>query len=88
MSTRFDGAVVREQGVSFAIVVVKSAAMQTQNDATKTRAAFRACFSGLPIVLASQDSNGMFEYQGRKDLVGFLASIDPSRIPWKEYTFG
>jgi hypothetical protein len=43
-------------------------------------------FQGLPIVLASQDSRGVFEYQGRRDIVDFLASIDPSRIPWKHYT--
>ena len=83
---KIQGAVVKEQGVTFAIVIVKKTAMQTAHDSTKTRAAFQSLFPGLPIVLASQDSRGLFEYQGRKDLVGFLASIDASRIPWMEYT--
>lgn len=78
-----DGAVVTEQGVTFAIVVVTQAAM---NDPAGVRAAFRGIFPGMPIVLASQDPFGSFEYQGRTDLVEFLASIDPSRIPWMQYT--
>ena len=83
---KIHGDVVEEQGVTFAIVVVKKSAMQTQAASERTRASMRSLFPRLPIVLASQDSRGTFEYQGRKDLVRFLASIDPSRIPWKEYT--
>ena len=83
---KLHGAIVKEQGVTFAIVVVKKSAMQTSYTARKTRAGMQACFPGLSIVLASQDSRGRFEYRGRNDLVKFLASIDPSCIPWKEYT--
>lgn len=84
---KLQGAVVKEQGVTFAIVVVKQSATQTSASADNARSAFQACFPGLPLVLASQDSRGRFTYQGRKDIVAFLARIDPSRIPWKEYTF-
>jgi hypothetical protein len=84
---KLQGAVVKEQGVTFAIVVVKQSAAQTNAAAESARSAFRPCFPGLPLVLASQDSQGRFTYHGRKDIVAFLASIDPSRIPWKEYTF-
>jgi len=84
---KIHGAVVNEQGVNFAIVIVKKSAMRTEHDSAETREAFRQYFPGLPIVLASQDSSGLFEYQGRRDLVDFLASIDASRIPWMEYTF-
>ncbi|PZN68709.1 MAG: hypothetical protein DM484_31040 [Candidatus Methylumidiphilus alinenensis] len=84
---KIQGAVVKEQNVTFAIVVVKKSAMQTNHASAETRASFQALFPGLPLVLASQDLRGTFEYQGRKDLVEFLASIDASRIPWKEYTF-
>ena len=84
---KIHGAVVKEQGVTFAIVIVKPSAIQTTHSAAEARASFQGLFPGLPLVLASQDSRGTFEYQGRKDIVGFLASIDASRIPWKEYTF-
>ena len=83
---KLHGAVVKEQGVSFAIIIVKKSAMQTSYTARKARASVQGLFPRLPIVLASQDSGGRFEYRGRNDLVKFLASIDASRIPWKEYT--
>jgi len=78
-----DGAVVREQGQEFGIVIVKSSAMSS---AAETRATFQGLFPGLPLILACQDSSGVFSYQGRRDIVDFLASIDASRIPWKRYT--
>jgi hypothetical protein len=60
--------------------------MQSSSDSDNTRASFQPIFPGLSLVLASQDSRGRFQYQGRNDLVNFLASIDASSIPWKEYT--
>jgi len=81
-----DGAVIEEQGQKFALVIVKPTAMQTDHDSNETRSNFQGLFSGLPLILASQDSRGRFEYQGRADIVRFLASINPSRIPWKRYT--
>jgi hypothetical protein len=87
---KLQGAVVKEQGITFAIVVVKRSAIQTATatatDADAARKTFRVYFPGLPLVLASQDSRGRFEYQGRRDIVNFLANIDPARIPWMEYT--
>jgi hypothetical protein len=79
------GAVIEEQKVTFAVVLVKEAAMHTNYDAEKTRASLQVLFPGLPLVLASNEQ-GEYEYYGRPDLAKFLASIDASRIPWKEYT--
>ncbi len=88
---KINGAIIKEQGITFAIVIVRKSAMQTAFDADKTRAGIQAeiaVFSGLPLILASQDSNGVFEYRGRPDIVALLASIpEPlSQIPWMEYT--
>jgi hypothetical protein len=85
---QIDGAVVREQNVTFAVVIVKPNVIQIQSSATAARQGFSTIsdFSGLPIILAAQDSRGVFTYQGRPDIVDFLASIDASRIPWKRYT--
>jgi len=85
---QIDGAIVREQGVTFAIVIVKPHVIQTQASADEARRSFAtiADFAGLPIILAAQDSRGTFTYQGRHDIVKFLASIAASRIPWKHYT--
>ncbi len=81
-----DGAVIKEQGVTFAIAIVKPSAITSPSLADETRASIQRYFPGLPLIMASQDSQGRFSYQGRRDIVGFLASIDPSRIPWMRYT--
>jgi hypothetical protein len=83
---QFEGAVVKEQGIVFAIVIVKSYVLNSSRECDETRNSFRSVFPGMPIILMAQDSNGTPTYQGRKDIVAFLANIDPSRIPWKKYT--
>lgn len=84
-----DGAIIREQGHKFGIIIVKPSAISMSAKAAETRAGFQSQirdFQGIPLILAAQDSRGVFTYQGRDDIVRFLASIDPSRIPWKRYT--
>ena len=85
---KFTGAYIVEQSVSFAIVLVKSSVTASPNsEQTKeVMASFQPLFPNVPIVLASQNSRGAFTYVGRSDIVKFLADIDPSCIPWKEYT--
>jgi hypothetical protein len=87
MSTTFQGAKIREQGVNFAIVIVKEYVLQSQTESSDACRSFRAFFPGLPIILMAQDSRGVPTYYGRKDIVSFLAGISMSRVPWKEYTF-
>ncbi|AVQ86235.1 hypothetical protein C7R88_02265 [Plesiomonas shigelloides] len=83
---KFQGAVILEQGVTFAIVLVKKSVLSSNSKSDEVRASFQPYFPSLPIVLAAQDASGRFEYQGRKDLVNFLAKLHPSQIPWSEYT--
>lgn len=83
---QFEGAVIKEQGVTFAIVVVKSYVLNSTTETNKTRSAFQSYFPGVPVILMAQDGSGRPTYQGRKDIVQFLSHIDPSRIPWKKYT--
>jgi len=82
---QFDGAVVRKQGVTFAVVVVKKHIIDNKGEAQKTARGFSSAFPGLPIVLMGQDSYGTPTYFGRRDIAGFLASISPALIPWKRY---
>lgn len=81
-----DGAVIKEQGVTFAIVIVKSHVIQNNITANETRQSFSHLFPGIPVILMAQDSRGTPTYHGRTDIVKFLANINPSRIPWKRYT--
>ena len=81
----FIGALIKEQGVCFAIAVVK---LHVLSSATKetVRDEFRQYFGQVPVILMAQNSRGTPIYDGRRDIVSFLAGIHPSRIPWKRYT--
>ncbi len=85
---KIQGAVIKEQGVSFAVIIVKQFVIQSQIEFQKSARSFSSCFPGMPIVLMAQDCRGIPTYRGRKDIVNFLSNIHVSRIPWKEYTFG
>ena len=74
----FDGAKIREQGVTFAIVVVKPYVL-TSPSKEQIRTSFIPFFGNIPIILMAQNSDG------RCDIVRFLANINPARIPWKHY---
>jgi len=84
---KIQGAVVKEQGVTFAITVVKSHILSSQHQCQEVASSFQSLFPGMPIVLMAQDTRGIPTYWGRQDIVNFLSNIPPSRIPWKEYTF-
>lgn len=85
---KIQGAVVKEQGVAFAVVVVKRHVLDSQTSARQVAASFAPLFPGLPVVLMAQDSRGVPTYLGRQDIVKFLANVPIQAIPWKEYTFG
>lgn len=82
---QFEGAVIKEQGVSFAIIIVKQHVLNTSDQIEQARNSFARYFPGLPLILMAQDSRGVPSYQGRKDIVNFLSKIHISRIPWKRY---
>lgn len=83
---QFEGAVIKEQGVTFAIVIVKPHVLNSSTEAQSARSSFSGIFPGVPIILMAQDSSGRGTYQGRTDIVRFLAHVPTSRIPWKRYT--
>lgn len=81
----FDGAKIKEQGVTFAIAVVKPQVL-TNPSKENIRVSFVPYFGNIPIILMAQNSRGIPIYDGRRDIVRFLANINPARIPWKHYT--
>lgn len=83
---KFQGAVVKEQGVTFAIVIAKKHVVDSQSESANMMRSFMPLFPGLPIVLMAQDSRGTPMYRGRQDIINFLANLHISQIPWKEYT--
>ena len=83
----FEGAVLKEQGVSFAIVVVKEHVLNSSSECNNARSGFQTIFPRMPIVLMAQNSRGIPRYHGRTDIVNFLANVHTSRIPWKRYNY-
>jgi len=83
---QFDGALITEQGVTFAIIVVKSHVLSNPMEKKRMQIAGAQIFHGAPIVLMAQDSRGIPKYLGRPDIVKFLAKLSISQIPWKRYT--
>jgi len=83
----FEGAVVKEQGVTFGIVIVNESAIRNSSTAQDLISQFQPMMGLAPVVLMAQDSRGTPKYYGRKDVVNFLAGIDFRRIPWKKYTY-
>lgn len=82
---RVQGAVIRERGVTFAVVVVKPHVVQNQTEATAAIRSLIPVF-GVPVVLMAQGSSGRPTYFGREDIARFLSSVPFHSIPWKEYT--
>ncbi|ESQ83007.1 hypothetical protein [Asticcacaulis benevestitus] len=83
---QFDGAVIREQGITFAVVIVKNHVLQNSSEAQGAIQSFSATFPGMPIVLMAQDSRGTPTYFGRRDISQFMARVPMRAIPWKRYT--
>ncbi len=83
---KFQGAVIKEQGQTFAVVVIKKHILNSSYESEKAINSFRPCFPGIPVTLMAQDSNGRAHYRGRQDIVNFLANLHVSQIPWREYT--
>ena len=84
---QFDGAVIKEQGITFAIAVVKAHVLNSTSQCESARRSFSGAFPGVPIILMAQDARGIPTYQGRTDIVRFLRNVHPSQIPWKRYSY-
>lgn len=82
---QIDAAVVIEQGVQFAVVIVKKHILDSANDRINALDAFKSIFPHMPIVLMAQDSRGVPNYWGRTDIVKFLINTPLNCIPWKRY---
>ena len=84
---KIQGAVIKERGVKFAIVIVKPHLLLSQTDSQTTAQAFEPYFPAMPIVLMAQDARGKPSYWGRKDIIRFLSKVPFEKIQWVEYTF-
>lgn len=78
-------AVIKEQGVTFAVVVVKKWVVDSPHESTKAINFYSPRFGNIPVALMGQDSRGRAHYRGAQNIVDFLSHLHISQIPWKEY---
>lgn len=81
----FDGAVIREQGVTFGIVIVRPHVLDDPSRRDAVVAQASTAFGGIPTVLIARASSGRSRYYGRSDIVRFMANVLISAVPWKRY---
>lgn len=83
----FQAAVIKEQGITFAVVVVKKSVIDNKSQAEDMIRGFAPIFPGIPVVLMAQNHRGTSHFFGRQDLSKFLAKVPIECIPWKEYSY-
>ncbi|NIE81392.1 hypothetical protein [Asaia sp. As-1742] len=82
---QIEGAVIKEQNTTFAVVVVKREVLSDLYRAQDAIRSFSPIFPGIPIVLMAQDHRGTPSYYGRSDISKFMASVPLQAIPWRRY---
>lgn len=83
----FQGAVIKEQGVTFALVVVKKHVIDNKTQANNMIKTFQqSVFRGKPVVLMAQNHRGRPTYYGRRDISRFMASVPLRAVRWKKYS--
>lgn len=87
MIMEFDGAIIKEKDVTYAVVAVKRGIIDSEDTSAAERAlgSYQRYFPGLPVVLIAQDLTGSPLYYGDKDIVTLLARLPFSQIAWKRY---
>ncbi len=81
----FEGAIIQEQGIRFAIVIVKRHVVQSSTAAKRATNSFTPHFGGVPVILMAQDHRGIPTYFGRNDIVRFLSRVPLEAIPWRRF---
>lgn len=81
-----DGAIIKEQGVTFGIIVVKPHVLNDGGSRDDLVRQASQVFGGIPTILMAQSGNGRrARYYGRSDLVRFMRNVPIEAVPWKRY---
>lgn len=86
LNTKFESAVVTEQGKTIAVVSVQPTVFQNSFNAATIIKGLLPVFKGLPVVLMTLDPQGEPAYYGRFDLILILESINIKEASWSEVT--
>jgi len=77
---RWQIALVREQGINFAVASVQDHVIEDRDEADDLISALRMRL-GQPVVLLGARRHRIY---GRSDIVRFLQNVHPSRLPWRQ----
>ena len=80
----FEGAIIKEQGVTFGIIIVKPHVLNDLSLRDDMVAQASQVFGGIPTILMAQQHSGA-RYYGREDLVRFMSNVPLAAVPWKRY---
>ena len=80
-----NAALIREQGVAFAVVAAKQHVQHDSNLREQLRSSFSRSLGGVPVVVMTQGTGGRPTFNGRRDLVRFLAQRPVSALPWRRF---
>lgn len=75
-------ALVREQGVNFAVLSVKDYVIENPSE-RESLVNQGAVWFGMPTVLIGERRHRTY---GREDIVRFLRNVHPSQLPWRQMT--
>ncbi|MFN2459896.1 MAG: hypothetical protein ABR591_04315 [Candidatus Velthaea sp.] len=82
-----DGAVLSEQGMTFALATVPLAMLKDQMEAHELLASLQQrVFPDLPVVLMTREWSGMPRYYGDAECSRVMHGVHVSRIAWSRYT--
>ncbi|MGA7676230.1 MAG: hypothetical protein WCA78_14440 [Rhizomicrobium sp.] len=79
--TTLEAALIKEQGVTFAVVSVRDSVIDNSNEAQRMAHAMSLRFR-CPTVLIGAQRHRLY---GRRDLVAFLSHVHISQLPWKRW---
>jgi hypothetical protein len=77
-----DIALIREQGINFAVVCVADHVIHSPSSREETVRAWTYEL-GVPIALMGAQQGRTY---GRRDIVNWLSNVDPGRLPWRRAT--
>lgn len=77
--TDWNIALVREQGINFAVASVKDHVVHNTHTADELIQSL-SYHLGQPVVLLGERQHRLY---GRQGIVRFLRNVHPSRLPWK-----
>lgn len=81
--TEMTAAVVREQGVTFAVALIKDHVLNSPSEADRSLQVVATALRCSLVVLMGE-RNGKLR-GNRRDVVDFVSRLHPSQLPWRKY---